>query len=124
MKNGKKRRRFTPFTAGIKPFYSGFRPYKTSFPTVGIIDLGYYEHGLKYVGQVNGASLEEMIDHAFQSFQTLMEEVHEPPGNASDVYGRVEFDIIKCNTIHEWDLLCEAQNNGSSFEELEKILFE
>jgi hypothetical protein len=73
---------------------------------------------------VNGASLEEMIDHAFQSVQTLMEEVHEPPVSASDVYERVEFDIIKCNTIHEWDLLCEAQNNGSSFEELEKILFE
>ncbi len=39
VKNGKKRPRFTPFTAGIKPFYSRFRPYKTSFPTVGIIDL-------------------------------------------------------------------------------------
>ncbi len=42
MKNGRKRPRFTPFTAGIKPFYSRFRPYKTSFSTVGIIDLGYY----------------------------------------------------------------------------------
>jgi hypothetical protein len=40
VKNGKKRPRFTPFAAGIKPFYSRFRPYKTPFPTVGIIDLG------------------------------------------------------------------------------------
>jgi hypothetical protein len=45
-KNGKKRPRFTPFTAGIKLFYSRFRPYKTSFPTVGIIDLGYIQNFL------------------------------------------------------------------------------
>ena len=42
-KTGEKRPRFRPFTTGIKPFYSRFRPYKTPFPTVGIIDLGLQE---------------------------------------------------------------------------------
>jgi hypothetical protein len=47
VKNGEKRRktaknghRFLPFTAGIGPFYSRFRPYKSPFPTVGMIALG------------------------------------------------------------------------------------
>jgi hypothetical protein len=39
-KTAKNGHRLRPFTAGIKPFYSRFRPYKASFPTVGMIDLG------------------------------------------------------------------------------------
>jgi hypothetical protein len=37
VKNG---HRFSPFTAGIRPSYSSFRPYKSPFPTVGTIALG------------------------------------------------------------------------------------
>jgi hypothetical protein len=37
VKNG---HRFSSFTVGTGPFYSRFRPYKSPFPTVGMIALG------------------------------------------------------------------------------------
>jgi hypothetical protein len=42
LKTAKNDLRLSPFTDGIKPFYSRFRPYNVALPTVGMIDLGMH----------------------------------------------------------------------------------
>jgi hypothetical protein len=76
------------------------------------------------LADVCGQAFKTMVDAAYDSFQVLMEEAEEISIDVNDIYELTVFDLVRCNTEEEWKIICEAENNGSMYEELQEIVFQ
>ncbi len=65
-----------------------------------------------------------MVDAAYDSFEVLMEETEEIPIDVNDIYELTVFDLVRYNTKEEWKMICEAENNGSTYKELQEMVFQ
>jgi hypothetical protein len=90
------------------------------FDDDGIYGVGYYAKHFKFIGGVEGESLAEMKDQAYDFLEEHLEDEKDLPFDIKNIKESVVFDLVECLTPEEQLAALDLRRNGATYEEIKE----